>query len=69
MSTTAERRKTLEGTLRRVLTPAERTMVRELVSAERPESPTPQAEDLFYWLRLNMPVAAARIDTILHPSE
>ncbi|MBI4349540.1 MAG: hypothetical protein HY553_22080 [Elusimicrobia bacterium] len=68
-SYTPERRKTLHVALDFVLTPAQRTMVRELVRLEDPQGPEPKAEALLYWIRLNMPRAAARIDAFLHPRD
>ena len=56
------RRKALAAALRQALTPAQLTMIHELLAAERPGKPAPQAEDILFWMRLNMPVAASRID-------
>ena len=65
----AERRQLLETALERFLTPAQTSMVRELVRAEIPTSADPQAEDMLYWIRFNMPVTAHRIDRWLHPAD
>ena len=69
MSYTAGRRKELGKALLRVLTPAEHTMVRELVHAERRGGPVPQPEEMLYWLRLNMPRASSRLEAVLHPRD
>ncbi|MCX5789395.1 MAG: hypothetical protein NTX64_12940 [Elusimicrobia bacterium] len=64
-----ERRRLLETALERFLTPAQTSMVREFARAENPTPADPQAEDMLYWIRLNMPVAACRIDGWLHPED
>jgi hypothetical protein len=64
-----EPRKTLEVALDEVLTPAQRTMVRELLRVEDPMGPAPKAADMLYWIRLNMPRTAERIDSLLHPAD
>ena len=51
-----------------VLSAAQLTMVRELVTVEK-HGFTPQPEDLLHWMRLNMPVAAQQVEDILHPNE
>lgn len=61
------RRKALEAAFLQVLTPSQRTMVRELVRAESRAKEEPQPEQLLYWLRLNMPGASSRIEHVLHP--
>ncbi len=69
MSYTPQRRKALEAAISRVLTPAQQTMVRELLCAEDPTVRAPKAEEMLYWIRFNMPRAAARIEFVLHPAE
>ncbi len=66
---TPERRKTLQTAFAHVLTAAQHTMVRELVRLEDPRGPEPRAEEMLYWIRLNMPRAAARIDSFIHPKD
>lgn len=63
------RRKLLASVIRQVLSPAQLTMVHELIAAERPGRPAPQAEDIMFWMRLNMPVASDRVDELLHLPE
>ena len=65
----ASRRKLLAATIRQVLSPAQLTMVHELLAAERPGQPAPQPEDVMFWMRLNMPVASDRVDELLHLPE
>ena len=65
----ASRRKLLASVIRQVLSPAQLTMVHELLAAERPGRPAPQAEDVMFWMRLNMPVASDRVDEMLHLAE
>ena len=61
------RRKALVSAIAEVLTPAQRTMVCELVQAEDPHHAEAQPEDLIYWMRLNMPSAARQVEDVLHP--
>jgi len=61
------RRKALQSAIIQVLTPAQLTMVRELVCAEDPDHSDPIVDDIFYWMRLNMPVAAMQVEDVLHP--
>lgn len=61
------RRKALEAAFLQVLTPSQRTMVRELVRAENRAKEEPRPEQLLYWIRLNMPGASSRIEHVLHP--
>ena len=63
------RRKRLQLALSGVLTPAQLSMASVLVATEKPGMPDPTPEQLLHWMRLNMPVAAARIEAILHPHE
>lgn len=66
---THDRRKALEAAIARELSPAQRTMVIELVCAQRPDGSAPKVEDIMYFLRLNMPTAVARIEARLHPND
>ena len=50
------------------LTPAQLTLVRELMAAEKPGAAF-QPEDKLFWIRLNLPDAAARIESILYPAD
>ncbi len=61
------RRKALVCAITEVLTPAQRTMISEIIQAEDPAHNQPEPDDLFYWMRLNMPVAARKVEDILHP--
>jgi nitrate/nitrite-specific signal transduction histidine kinase len=61
------RRKALHTAIAQVLSPAQLTMVRELVSAEDPEHAEPVVDDILYWMRLNMPNAAIQVEEVLHP--
>jgi len=67
VSLDGSRRKLVSAVIAQVLTPCQITMAHELMAAENPGMPNP--EDLLFWVRLNMPVAAARIDAILHPDD
>ena len=67
MTLHSPRHKALASAIAQVLTPAERSMVRELIAAEVAGRPAPGAEDMMYWMRLNMPTAAIRVEDILHP--
>lgn len=60
------RRQLLSETLERVLSKSHVTMIREILSAEKPGRPAPQAEDVYFWMRYNMPQASDRVDEILH---
>lgn len=60
------RRQILSETLERVLSKAHVTMIREILCAEKPGRPTPQAEDVYFWMRYNMPQASERVDELLH---
>jgi hypothetical protein len=59
------RRRGLESAINQVLPPRQRAAVREMCSAEagRPCSPL----DVVSWMRVNMPVAADRVDDVLFP--
>ena len=57
----------LASVIAQVLTPCQLTMVRELDAAGETGKPAP--EELLFWMRLNMPVAAERIETILYPAD
>jgi hypothetical protein len=63
------RRKFVSSVLSQVLSPASLTMAHQLWAAEKPGRSAPQPEDVLLWVRLNMPVAAERIDELLHPAE
>lgn len=65
MTMTPSRRKTLAKAIASVLSPAQLTMVHELLAAERPGRPAPQVEEILFWMRLNMPTAAARVDELV----
>ena len=62
-------RKMLAAVIGQALTPDQLTMAHHLMAAEKPGRPAPRAEDILYWLRLNMPAAAERVDALLHPAE
>ena len=64
----ASRRKSMASAISRVISPAQMTMAHQLMAAEKPGRPAPQPKEILFWLRLNMPVAAGRIDAILHPA-
>jgi hypothetical protein len=61
------RRKALVCAIADVLNPVQRTMVGELIQAEDPHHAEAEPEDVIYWMRLNMPVAARQVEDILHP--
>ncbi|MBI3554566.1 MAG: hypothetical protein HY077_18895 [Elusimicrobia bacterium] len=61
------RRKALHSAIIQVLTPAQLTMVSELVCAEDPDHAEPVVDDILYWMRLNMPMAARQVEDVLHP--
>ena len=61
----ASRRKALACALSQAVTPAQLTAARELMQAEAPGRPSPQPEEILYWMRLNMPVATRRVEDIL----
>ncbi|MBI4061294.1 MAG: hypothetical protein HY403_07670 [Elusimicrobia bacterium] len=69
VSLDGSRRKLAASAIARVLSPAQMTMARQLMAAEKSGRPAPQPEEILFWLRLNMPGAAERIDAILHPGE
>lgn len=69
VSLDGSRRKLLASVMSRVLSPAQITMARQLMAAEKPGRPSPQPEEIMFWLRLNMPVAAEQIDATLHPAD
>jgi hypothetical protein len=68
VSLDGSRRKLVAAVIAQVLTPCQITMAHELIEAEHPGM-VPQPEDLLFWLRLNMPVAAESVDAILHPDD
>lgn len=59
-------RKALTAALYEVLSPAQLTAAREMILAENPGRAAPQAEDILYWMRVNMPNATERVEDILH---
>ena len=63
------RRRLLAAALEQILTPAQLTVARELQQAATPGSTEPRPEDVLYWIRLNMPVAASKLEHILHPND
>jgi hypothetical protein len=65
----ASRRRILATAICKVLAPVQLTMVHELLAAEKPGRPAPQPEEIMFWMRLNMPMASAQIDDILHHAE
>ena len=69
VSLDGSRRKIVASVIAQVISPAQLTMAHQLMSAEKPGRPAPQPEEVLFWLRLNMPVAAEKIDAILHPAD
>lgn len=69
MTYDAPQRKLLASIISRTLTPSQLTMAHHLMAAEKPGRHAPRPEDVLYWLRLNMPSAAERVDELLHPAE
>ena len=69
VSLDGSRRKLVTSVIAQSLSPAQLTMAHQLLVAENPGRPAPQPEELLFWIRLNMPVAAERIDAILHPAD
>lgn len=69
VSLDGSRRKLVAQTIAQVISPAQLTMAHQLMAAEKPGRPAPQPEELLFWIRLNMPVAAEKIDAILHPHD
>lgn len=69
MGYTSARRKALNAAIARVLTPAQLTMVRELMQAEDPHGPALRAEQVMQWLRVNMPSSAVKIEEDLYPAD
>jgi hypothetical protein len=65
----ASRRKQLSAALSQVLSPAQMTAAREFMLAEAPERLSPRPEEILYWMRVNMPLATCRVETILFPQE
>jgi hypothetical protein len=63
------RRRLLADALKQVLPPAQLKAALELSRAASHDGTEPQPEEIMYWLRLNMPVAAARVEEILHPND
>jgi len=69
VSLDGSRRKIVASVIAQVISPSQTTMALQLMAAEKPGRPAPQPEELLFWLRLNMPVAAGQIDAILHPAD
>ena len=69
VSLDGSRRKFVASAIAQVIAPAQLTMAHQLMAAEKPGRPAPQAEEILFWLRLNMPVAAEKIDAIIHPAD
>ena len=65
----ASRRKQLSSALAQVLTPAQMTAAREFMLAENRVRRSPQPEEMLYWMRVNMPMATRRVETILFPRD
>jgi hypothetical protein len=63
------RRRLLASALEQILTPAQLTVARELQQAANPCCREPRPEDILYWIRLNMPVAASKLEDVLHPND
>jgi hypothetical protein len=63
------RRRLLAAALEQILTPAQLTAARELQRASDPSGREPRPEEVLYWIRLNMPVAASKLEDILHPND
>lgn len=64
---TAPQNDILRSVIAQVLPAAQLTMVRELAAASsgRPA----RADEMMFWMRLNMPVAAQQVTDILHPAD
>ena len=58
--------KALACAIERVLTAHQLVMVREFMLAENPRNVKPTPEQVMFFLRLNMPIAAGRIWDIVH---
>lgn len=69
VSLDGSRRKFVASAIAQVIAPAQLTMAHQLMVAEKPGRPAPQPEEILFWLRLNMPVAAEKIDAIIHPAD
>lgn len=69
MNFTPKRSKALNAAIEQVLAPAQITMVREFLQAEDPMGPAPRASDMLSWIRMNMPMAAVRIEELLYPND
>ncbi len=63
----AARRRRIAAAIAGTLTPAQLMMARELMAADGSASVLP--EDLLFWIRGNMPEAAARIEKLLYPAD
>ena len=60
------RSKALACAIDRVLTTHQLVMVREFMLAENPSNQKPTPEQVMFFLRLNMPLAAGKIWDIVH---
>jgi len=69
VSLDGSRRKLVASVIASVISPAQLTMAHELMAAEKSGRPAPSPEEVLFWLRLNMPTAAERVDAILHPAD
>ena len=69
VSLDGSRRKLVASILAQVMSPATMTMAHQFMSAEKPGRPAPTPEEVLFWVRLNMPATAERIDAILHPND
>lgn len=69
MTYTPKRSKALHAAIEQVLTPAQCTMVQEFLGAEDPMGPAPRASDMLSWIRVNMPMAAVRVEELLYPND
>lgn len=69
VSMDGSRRKFVLSAISSVISPSQLKMALELMEAEKPGRGEPRPEEILFWIRLNMPVAAERIDAILHPHD
>ncbi len=62
------RRRILGAAIERALTPHELSLARDMVRTDaRRRALKPEPEQLLYWMRLNMPNAAGRVEAVLEP--
>ncbi|MEK7232672.1 MAG: hypothetical protein AAB268_02560 [Elusimicrobiota bacterium] len=69
VSLDGSRRKIVASVIAQVISPSQMAMALQLMAAEKPGRTAPVPEEILFWLRLNMPVAAGKIDAILHPAD